>query len=162
MGGFSVVQSPPRFVDTGQGASGRLASWMAWVSDPNPLMGPESTIILRTEDNGAASGDPNPLPLGTGGCGTWSAVLDGFSNGATSGGDNCFIINFPISIPLVDDFGTQIEDDGGGGTFDVGSGNDTSLPFSTGPYAPAFVFCGLESGGRIGLENGGSLVLENT
>lgn len=89
MPGFSVVNSPPRYQDTGQGAVGRIASWMAWTADPSPLIGPETTRIIRTDDNGVLTNDI-PRPLGQGGCGLWQPILDGFSNGATSGGDNCF------------------------------------------------------------------------
>lgn len=80
----------PAYVDTGQGASDRLASWQAWTADPNPLPAPAHTIILRVDDNGASSGAAKPLPLGTGGCGKWNPLLDGSSNGATTGGDNAF------------------------------------------------------------------------
>ncbi len=124
MPGFSMAAGSnitPRFQDTGQGASGRLASWMAWTADPSPLIGPETTRIVRMDDNGTLTYDPRPIPiylqddfgtyivddfgnkilvgeqasrlpvpLGTGGCGTWAPILDGFSNGATSGGDNAF------------------------------------------------------------------------
>lgn len=89
MAGFSVVQSPARYVDTGQGAAGRLASWTAWTADPSPLIGPETTRIIRMDDNGVLVGPP-VVPFGNGGCGTWGPILDGSSNGATSGGDNCF------------------------------------------------------------------------
>lgn len=94
MGGFSVSQGRPVFVDTGQGASGRIASWAAWTADPTPLVGPEDTRLIRTDDNGVLAGDP-PLPLGTGGVGTWQPILDGASNnvsgdGAISGGQGCF------------------------------------------------------------------------
>jgi hypothetical protein len=91
MPGFSVAGNfQAAFQDTGQGASGRIASWMAWGADPNPLPGPEVTNILREDDNGAGIPGQTPVPLGQGGCGGWAPMLDGFSNGATSGGDNCF------------------------------------------------------------------------
>lgn len=112
MAGFSVVQSPSRWVDTGQGATGRIASWMAWTADPSPLIGPETTRLIRMDDNGVLTGD-TPVPLGTGGCGTWAPILDGSSNGATSGGDNAFLGEIPVQEPLVDDFGTRITDDSG-------------------------------------------------
>lgn len=104
----------PAFVDSGQGAAGRIASWMAWNADPNPLPAPEQTNILRMDDNGALAGPP-VLALGTGGCGTWGPVLDGSSNGATSGGDNCFFVTpQPQSSPyLLDDFGNPVLDDEG-------------------------------------------------
>jgi hypothetical protein len=91
MPGFFVAQGRPGFVDTGQGASGRIASWGAWTADPNPLAGPEQTRILREDDNGALMGGPT-VPLGQGGCGQWGVILDGSSNGATSGGDNPFVL----------------------------------------------------------------------
>ena len=93
MNGFTVSpNNVPAFVDTSMGASGRIASWMAWTADPSPLQGPEATVIMREDDNGAGSGG-TPVPLGQGGCGQWGAILDGSSNGATSGGDNCFFLD---------------------------------------------------------------------
>ena len=90
---FSAASNAQQaFVDTGQGASGRLASWAAWTADPSPLTASESTIIWRSDDN---MGLGVRVPLGQGGCGQWEPFLDGFSNGATSGGDNCFYLNPP-------------------------------------------------------------------
>jgi hypothetical protein len=78
MPGFSFPpgdNAVPAFRDTGQGASGRLASWMAWTADPNPLPGPGQTNILRDD--------------------TFQPMLDGSSQGprggAISGGDNAFL-----------------------------------------------------------------------
>jgi hypothetical protein len=51
------------------------------------MITPETTIVLRTDDNGGV------IPVGQGGCGQWSVILDGSSNGACSGGDNPIFIN---------------------------------------------------------------------
>lgn len=97
MAGFTIPPSPPAYQDSGQGASDRIASWMAWTADPNPLPAPCQTVIIREDNNGAMvpggaapEGGP-PLPVGTGGCGQWRPMLDGSSTGATSGGDNAFL-----------------------------------------------------------------------
>lgn len=87
---FPPSENSPVFVDTGMGAAGRIASWSAWVADPSPLQGPEKTRIWRMDDN---MGIGVRVPLGQGGCGSWSPILDGFSNGATSGGDNAFYVD---------------------------------------------------------------------
>lgn len=86
MPGFSLVPGSTVFQDTGQGASDRLSSWWAWIADPSPMTTPETTNILRQDDNGGT------VPLGQGGVGSWSPILDGSSNGSTSGGD------FPIYV----------------------------------------------------------------
>lgn len=99
---FPPAANAPRFVDTGQGASGRLASWNAWTADPSPLTASESTIIWRSDDNMGLGGVR--VPLGQGGCGQWEPFLDGFSNGATSGGDNCFYLNPPAPPAPAGDF----------------------------------------------------------
>ena len=49
-------------------------------------------MILRQQDNGVLTHD-TPVPLGQGGCGSWAPILDGSSNGATSGGDDAFFLN---------------------------------------------------------------------
>lgn len=87
MPGFTVAGSTPVYQDSGQGASDRLASWWAWVADPSPMVSPETSIILRQDDNGGT------VPLGQGGVGSWAPLLDGSSNGATSGGDYPFEID---------------------------------------------------------------------
>lgn len=82
-GGFTfptVDALTPRFVDLGQGARGRLLSWAAWTADPQPLFGAAQTIILRD--------------------GEYQPILDGSSNGATSGGDNCFYTIIPAGAPI--------------------------------------------------------------
>lgn len=106
MPGFTVLGGGPNFVDTGQGASDRLASWGAWGADPSPMVTPETSNILRQDDNYGT------IPLGQGGCGTWSPILDGSSNGATSGGDNPFYLNInpPVEGTLTDDGGVVISD----------------------------------------------------
>lgn len=116
MGGFSFPPGDNKiaaFVDTGQGASGRLASWGAWTADPAPLNGGGSTIIMREDNNGALQDGVTPLPLGMGGVGQWGPILDGFSNGATSGGDNPFLLVPPAQPDLTDDFGTFFTFDNG-------------------------------------------------
>lgn len=101
MPGFSF---PPddnqkaRFQDTGQGASGRIASWEAWGADPSPLIAPATTNIWRSDNNYGVT------PLGQGGVGDWAPFLDGFSNGATSGGDNCFFTTEPPVVTPTDDY----------------------------------------------------------
>lgn len=87
MPGFFVGGGSPCFQDTGQGASDRLASWLAWGADPSPMVESLASNILRQDDNGGT------VPLGQGGAGSWAPVLDGSSNGATSGGDNPFFVN---------------------------------------------------------------------
>lgn len=87
MPGFSVASGSPVFCDTGQGASDRLASWMAWSADPCPMVEGGSSVILRQDNNGGSA------PVGQGGVGSWAPVLDGSSTGSTSGGDNCFYVN---------------------------------------------------------------------
>lgn len=87
MPGFQVAGATPVYMDTGQGASDRLASWMAWTADPSPMVEGGTSIILRQDDNGGT------VPLGQGGVGSWGPVLDGSSNGSTSGGDDCFYVN---------------------------------------------------------------------
>lgn len=95
-GGWVVSpgQNSARYQDTGQGASGRIASWMAWGADPQPLIVAEGTNILRTDDN---MGIGLRVPLGQGGCGEWRPVLQGVTSptgsGAISGGDGCFFVN---------------------------------------------------------------------
>lgn len=114
MGAYPVSpNSVPAFVDTGQGPVGRIASWSAWTADPTPLQGPEQTRIWRQDDNGAGIGEVG-VPLGKGGCGSWGPVLDGSSNGATSGGDNCFYLYVPPAY-LTTDAGASITDDFGNG-----------------------------------------------
>jgi hypothetical protein len=107
----------PAFQDTGQGASGRIAFWAAWTADPNPLPGPEQTNIWRSDDN---MGIGVRVPLGIGGCGSWSPFLDGFSNGATSGGDNCFFL-----VPVVQTYSIELED--GSGAIELEDGTGTIL-----------------------------------
>lgn len=87
MPGFQVLGNQSAFQDTGQGASDRLASFGAWTADPAVMIAPETSNILRQDDNGGV------IPLGQGGCGSWAPILDGSSNGATSGGDNPFFVN---------------------------------------------------------------------
>lgn len=116
MGGFSFPPGDnkiPAFVDRGQGASDRLASWGAWTADPNPLNGGGSTIIMREDNNGALQDGVTPLPLGQGGVGQWGPILDGSSTGATSGGDNPFLLVAPEIAQLTDDFGTFFTFDNG-------------------------------------------------
>lgn len=94
MPGFSFPPNDNKigaWQDTGQGASGRLASWQAWTADPSPLAGPGQTIIMREDNNGALVPGATPAPLGQGGVGQWAPMLDGSSTGATSGGDNAFL-----------------------------------------------------------------------
>lgn len=112
MPGFTVGGGGPAFMDTGQGASDRAASWGAWTADPSPMVDPESSNILRQDDNGGV------VPLGQGGCGSWGPVLDGSSNGATSGGDNPFFVSeadtdTPTPNPVTDDSGNVITDEFG-------------------------------------------------
>lgn len=87
MPGFSVAQGSAVFQDTGQGASDRLASWGAWVADPSPMITPETTNILRQDDN------YGEIPLGQGGCGSWAPILGDAATGATSGGNDPVLIN---------------------------------------------------------------------
>lgn len=61
------------FQDMGQGASGRIASWQAWTADPSPMVTPQTTVLVRDD--------------------SFEPILDGSSNGATSGGDNAFLTN---------------------------------------------------------------------
>lgn len=124
MPGFSFPASDtqqPMFQDSGQGASSRLASWGAWTADPSVMISPDTSVIIRMDNNMPPANTPiylldgygnevldgngqpiilsvpdstqPSIPVGQGGCGTWAPVLDGFSNGATSGGDNCFYDN---------------------------------------------------------------------
>ena len=55
-------------VDTGQGATSRLQSWMAWGADPTPLQGGLTTNILRTD---SATGDGKEVGAGLRGPLTW-------------------------------------------------------------------------------------------
>lgn len=87
MPGFSVAGGGPAYQDTGQGASDRLASWSAFTADPSPMIEPLTSNILRQGDN------EGTIPLGQGGCPSWSPILDGSSNGATSGGDNPILVD---------------------------------------------------------------------
>jgi hypothetical protein len=87
MPGFTVGGGGACWQDTGQGASDRLASWDGFTADPSPMVEPATSIILRQDDNGGVT------PLGQGGCGSWAPILDGSSNGATSGGDEPIFIN---------------------------------------------------------------------
>lgn len=87
MPGFSIASGSPNYQDTGQGASDRLASWLAWGADPSPMVEAGASNILRQDDNGGVT------PLGQGGCGSWAPILDGSSNGSTSGGDNPLFVN---------------------------------------------------------------------
>lgn len=87
MPGFQVGGGGPCYQDTGQGASDRLASWDGFNGDPNPMITPATSNILRQDDNGGT------IPLGQGGCGSWAPVLDGSSTGSTTGGDEPFFIN---------------------------------------------------------------------
>lgn len=80
---FPASDNTPRFVDTGQGAAGRIASWMAWTTDPTPLAAALDTRLIRTDDNGGV------VPLGQGGCGTWKPILTD-TNGAAPGGSDGF------------------------------------------------------------------------
>lgn len=75
-GGFPLSNNVVSdFQDMGQGASGRIASWQAWTADPNPMLTPDTTIILRDDD--------------------FRPMLDGSSQGqnggAQTGGDNAFL-----------------------------------------------------------------------
>lgn len=87
MPGFQVLGNGPAYMDSGQGASDRLASWDAFNADPSPMITPETTIILRQDDNGGVT------PLGQGGCGSWAPILDDSGNGATSGGSEPIYVN---------------------------------------------------------------------
>ena len=101
MAGFTTSpNNQVAFQDTGQEPVGRILSWQAWSADPSPLGGPEKTVVVRSDDNGGT------IPLGQGGCGTWSPILDGSSNGATSGGDNCFIDDVSAGAGIQNDGGT--------------------------------------------------------
>jgi hypothetical protein len=78
VGGFPLSNNTVgSFQDGGQGASSRLASWMAFTTDPNPMLAPGTTTIVRDD--------------------TFEPMLDGISQGlgggAVSGGDNAFIID---------------------------------------------------------------------
>lgn len=107
-GGWVVSpgQNSARYQDTGQGASGRILSWEAWTEDKSipataltqslhTLQNAEQTILWRTSDNIGIGIPPNVtrLPLGQGGVGSWTPVLQGDSNGATSGGDHAFFLS---------------------------------------------------------------------
>jgi hypothetical protein len=97
----------PLYQDTGQGAAGRLASWVAWIADPSPMLASQTTVLIR--DDGF---DP---------------VLDDTSTGATSGGDQAFTwLDPPIgfSSDFSPDFATAT------GAISVGDGG---FAYAVGP-----------------------------
>lgn len=151
MPGFTVGGGGPAYVDSSQGASDRLASWLGFTADASPMITPETTLLLRQDDNGGV------IPLGQGGCGSWAPILDGSSNGATSGGDNPFYLNGPVTNGALTDNGGVVVSD-----FDEFSSSDDGLPdgafFSNGgeidiaalsvlpnPSAPPILFSSYEN-----------------
>lgn len=87
MPGFVVGGGGPAFMDSGQGASDRLASWLGFTIDPSPMVTSGTTNILRQDDN------YGEIPLGQGGCGSWAPILGDAATGATSGGNDPVLIN---------------------------------------------------------------------